>query len=546
LSEPARPLDAVAVTAVWREVFGREEIVEDDNFFAVGGHSIQAIAIARRLQQLTGVLLPFIDVMRYPTPSALASSRSATEPARAAAAAVAPAPAQLRVPLSPTQLEFYLVERMTAPEDARSTPYVVVLEPAPTWQACATAVAGLLDRHELLRTLIAIDDGRPVGCVVPADALAAQWRFDDLTDLPDPTAALQQAYEQALRRPFDLEAGPILGLHVYRLVDRAVVLFTLPHIAADGFSTRVLARDFTTMLAGGGLPPLPLQYRDHAAALAAWIDGPEGESARAFWRAALRGYRRRPIWPPTADGSQSFASRRLDLRLPRPALERATGLAAELGTTLFGILQAALNAVLHHDIGLDDLVVGSPVTTREGADSEGLVGPYLNTLPLRVRLHTRMTFRELVAQVDEARLAAFAFKQLPLDLIRQAVDHDGPLFDVGLTLQVPAQDDRQPRWDRPARGSGLRLPPSHSESLTVPLWIVTVEDRNGLSMSVHFRPDVLSAEEAASYGRRFCEAVERASALRDATLDELVSSPSLTPLGSIELDLVQRHVNNGT
>ncbi|HVR99010.1 MAG TPA: MupA/Atu3671 family FMN-dependent luciferase-like monooxygenase, partial [Thermoanaerobaculia bacterium] len=219
-----------------------------------------------------------------------------------------------------------------------------------------------------------------------------------------------------------------------------LLLLTLHHIATDGWSMGLLVRELAAFYQGETLEELPLQYADFALWQRRWLAGETLTQEVAWWRERLAGAPEEiPLpgdRPQAAAPSNRGESCRATLSLP-----------AELGplcraqqTTLFMVLLAAFASLLSRWSGEEDLVVGTPIANRNRVETEGLIGFFLNMLPLRVRLEGQPTFADLLATVREGALAAYGHQDLPFEKLVEALQpsrHLGrtPLFQVSLTLQ---------------------------------------------------------------------------------------------------------------
>ncbi|HEX7241967.1 MAG TPA: MupA/Atu3671 family FMN-dependent luciferase-like monooxygenase, partial [Longimicrobiaceae bacterium] len=293
-------------------------------------------------------------------------------------------------------------------------------------------------------------DGEPVQVVEPVRPFVL--RQAELAHLPEverEAAVARYAAEEAAL-PFDLASPPLLRATLLRLSEREhVLLLTLHHIAADGWSEAVLVRElgahYGALVSGGtsaALPPLPVQYGDYAA----WQRGLPAGGARQrsleFWSRALAGAPAalelpadRPRPP-----AQGFRGDTLRFRLEAPLVEALRALARREDATLFMALLAGLDAWLQRYTGEDDLVVGTPLAGRDHPALEPLIGCFINVLPVRVAVDGGEGFAELVRRARSALLDAYPHGDVSFDRIVDAagIARDAarsPLVQVLLALQ---------------------------------------------------------------------------------------------------------------
>ncbi len=323
----------------------------------------------------------------------------------------------------------------------------------------SAAFSAVVERHAALRTRFRSGDEGPVQVVVPAvRQLLPRVDLAGLPAAPRAVAVRRLAAEEAAR-PFDLAAGPLVRVCLIRLATGAaagpaagdeehVLLLTLHHIVADGWSLEVFLQDFSALygalLAGhpAALPPLPIQYADFAVWQRAWLAGAELEGQLAWWRQHLAGAPALLALPTDRPrpAVQSFRGGRVPVAFPPGLGERLTAFGRESQGTLFMVLLAGFAALLGRVAGAEDLVVGAPVANRQRSEVEGLIGFFVNTLALRTDLSGEPPFAELLERVRTVTLGAYAHQDVPFEKLvaelspERSLGHS-PLFQVVLALQ---------------------------------------------------------------------------------------------------------------
>src|SRR6202035_3205714 len=258
----------------------------------------------------------------------------------------------------------------------------------------------IVRRHETLRTTFALEDGQPVQVIASTPSLRIP--VHDLTRL---AAERLPAAEAAL--PFDLQRGPLLRAQLLSLSAREhVALFTMHHIISDGWSLGILIEEIAalyTAFAGGAPSPLPeppIQYADFAAWQREWLRGEALDEQVAYWKdewAGAPGVIELPADRPRPP-LQSAQGASVPVALDRALAGALDALAQQEGASLFMLLLAGFQALLHRYSGQDDVLVGSPIANRTQTEIEGLIGLFVNTLVLRGRLGApALRFRDLLA-----------------------------------------------------------------------------------------------------------------------------------------------------
>ena len=380
--------------------------------------------------------------------------------------------------------------------------------------ALRRALHTVVQRHESLRTTFADVDGAGEPMQVVAPVVPVTVPLVDLSGLAAGSRerlAAQLAGREA-HLPFDLAAGPLLRVGLLRTaVDEHVLTVTLHHIIADGWSLEVLVRElhagYRTAVEGRGpdLPDLPIQYGDFAVWQRDWLDSEQYAAELRFWLSQLDGVP--PLLELPTDRPrppvQSFRGAAVPVRWDASVRRRLARFGEEHGATPYMVLLTGLATVLGRYAGTDDVVIGSPVAGRTAPELEGLIGLFLNTLALRVRLTDDPGFAELLARTREVCLDAYAHQNLPFDRLVEALQPDrglshNPVVQVVCTVQATATATGGGGWP------GLEVEPL---------------DRDGRTASAKFDLSVLLFDT----GDELTGAVEYNSDLFDrATVERLV------------------------
>jgi amino acid adenylation domain-containing protein/non-ribosomal peptide synthase protein (TIGR01720 family) len=491
-----------AIAAVFAEVLGRDRVGPRDGFFALGGHSLLATQVVARVRRAFGVELPLRRIFESPTAAALAEHVEAALRAGEAppAGPLDAEPDGPRRALSFAEERLWLLDRLEPGGAEYVIPVAARLLGPLDAEALGRAVVALVERHDALRTTFTAEDGRPVAVVHAEARVALAVTRPAAPSRAEREAEARAALAREIRRPFDLTAGPLLRALLLAVDDEDhLLVLTLHHIVADGWTVGVLRRELSALYAGfvGGalasLPPAP-RYGAYARWQRRWMAGDVLAGQLAYWRSRLGGAPpelERPADHPRPP-AQTHRGARHWLTLP-PALAAALAeLGRREGVTLFMTLLAALDVLLYRHTGARDLVVGTPIANRTRAETESLVGLLANTLALRVQVAPEGSFRALLAQVREACLGAYAHQELPFERLVQelAPERDlrrAPVFQVMLTLQnAPAA---------PLALAGLTVRPEAADNGTAKLELAftALPGPEGLRVAIDFATDRFEA-----------------------------------------------------
>jgi amino acid adenylation domain-containing protein/non-ribosomal peptide synthase protein (TIGR01720 family) len=447
---PRSPVGEV-VAGIWAELLGVERVGLDDGFFALGGHSLLGTRAISRLRAAFGVEVPLSTFFEAPV---LADFAARVEAALSAGAAGTPPPLAAMAregppPLSFAQQRLWLVDQIEPGSPLYNMPGALRIQGPLDGPVLARCLAEIVRRHEALRTVFAAPAGAPVQVIRPPSPFPLSEV--DLSGLGEetrePVASALRAEEAA--RPFDLARGPLLRCFLLRLAegDHLAVL-TLHHIASDGWSLGILAREITALYSAfaagrpSPLPELPVQYADFAVWQRSWLAGEVLDGEIAFWRRQLAGLP--PLLKLPTDrprpAVQSFRGGSRPLLLPAGLTRDMEILARRSGATLFMVLLAGFQALLARWSGQDDLAVGAPVSGRTHREVEPLIGFFVNTLVLRADLSGAPSLRELLGRVRETAMVAYLHQDVPFERLvdelapERSLAHT-PLFQVMFALQ---------------------------------------------------------------------------------------------------------------
>ncbi|MEA2563977.1 MAG: hypothetical protein QOH06_5481 [Acidobacteriota bacterium] len=411
--------------------------------------SLLALELKNRLESGAGVSVSLTALLEGISPRRLAEQVTVAQPFEL------PAVEGTDHPLSYNQRSLWLAWRM-APE---SPVYNLALAARVSGDLDIEALSRLAERHAVLRTTYPLVDGEPV-----------QRIGDGAIDF---AVVDSGSIEEEAWRPFDLERGPVMRA---RLFSNGVLLLAVHHIAADFWSLGLILEGLAALEERhpSSLGFQPLAY----AAWARWqremLAGPEGERLWAEWRTALAGAstvldlpadRPRPPVPTHRGGSHPFS-------LGPELSGQVRSLAASSGATLYTVLLAAFEALLHRHTGREDMLVGAPAAGRTRPGLEEVAGHFVNLLPVRANLSGDPTFSELLARTRRSLAGALERQDLPFPVLVERLDpardpSRHPLVQVLFALEQPHRLERGAaaapfvlgRAGAPLRIGGLTLEP---------------------------------------------------------------------------------------
>ncbi|PLC06709.1 non-ribosomal peptide synthetase [Variovorax sp. RO1] len=441
------------VDAIWREVLrpaDAKPFARDAHFFTRGGSSLTATQVAARMSDHWAIDFPVRLMFEHPRLSECAAAvrQRRAEGARARPAPIAVLPAERRLhalPLSHAQERQWFLWQLDPSSAAYHMSGALRLTGALQVDALRAALDDLVARHESLRTVFR--EG--------SDGVAAQWITStgmlplEVVDLRDvPAGERDDRLEHEARRiksaPFDLTQGGLLRAALLRLADDTQVLaVVMHHIVSDGASMQVLidelAAGYAARLQGSAaaLPVPRVQYADYAVWQREWLAAGEAERQLAWWQKELGD--EHPVLELRTDRPRkpqaSYRAARHAFELPAPLLGQLRGVAQADGATLFMVLLAGLQVLLHRYTGQEEIRVGAAIANRNRVEFENVIGLFVNTLVLRNPIDGRTPLSRALAQAREAVLGAQAHQDLPFEQLVQRLQPErsmshSPLFQV--------------------------------------------------------------------------------------------------------------------
>jgi myxalamid-type nonribosomal peptide synthetase MxaA len=290
------------------------------------------------------------------------------------------------------------------------------------------AIQRVADRHEALRTTLALQEGALVQRIAPALDIA-------LNETTVPPVLVETTIREIAREPFDLEHGPLVrAALLHESSDSAVLVVVMHHIISDEWSMGVFWREVATaygaLTAGEQpeLPPLPLQYADVAWHQRQQLARGAYDAQLAYWSAQLQG--ELPLLQLPADRQrppvQRYEGGLVSRALPAELAGRIADVGRAASATPFAVLLAAFQVLLYRLSHQTDILVGTPVTSRDHAQTEGLIGFFLNTAVMRADFSKPAGFDALLAETRRQSVAALANQMLPFERL---VEHLRPRRD---------------------------------------------------------------------------------------------------------------------
>ncbi|PYP82376.1 MAG: hypothetical protein DMG65_26440 [Candidatus Angelobacter sp. Gp1-AA117] len=434
---------------IYAEVLGVERVEVEDSFFDLGGHSLLATQAISRIQSLFGTELPLYDIFEAPTVEGLARR---VEQALREGVSGEELPPMVRVsregrlPLSFAQQRLWFLHQLEPESIAYNIPAVLLITGKLDSDVLQRSLAEIVRRHEVLRTSLPVVHSDPIQRIAAPHPVPLP-----LIDLVGREQREEQAREIASAeavRPFDLLRGTLFRASLIRLEsEKHLLLFTLHHCVIDGWSVKILIREFTAIYDAftqgnpSPLPDLTLQYADFASWQRQWLAGAILEKYVSYWRRKLADVPMLQLRIGKEGSEMQTEQGRTDTYdLPTDAVKALQELSRARCGTLFMTLLAAFEILLQRYSGQVDFAVGTPIAGRDRMEIEQMIGFFVNMLPLRADLDGNPEFEELLGRVRTTVLEAYTHQALPFERLVEElnpprIDGRPQIFQVIFTIE---------------------------------------------------------------------------------------------------------------
>ena len=392
------------------------------NFLDLGGHSLIIIKAINRIAERSGIQLTINDFFATPSIAALAAIIDAGKKNSAIEFQIPRAPETAFPFASHAEERLYLVNSLDATSAAYNMTFFFRAGIAFNPDSLHEALLALVERHESLRTGFEERDGMIVRHIEPVEAITIGWREDDLSRYADPSAEALRLTAEEVSQPFNLNQPPLLRVRVIRISkEQTLILILTHHIVNDGWSSRVFLRELQQSYSAAEngtraeFTPLPISVRDYAL----WQRTRDWTETARWWKNTLKDAPDRIELPcdrplpdiPTNKGAI------IKKELPQETARALQQIALQNGVSMAALGMALFSALLFRLTRQSELVIGMGVAGRDRAELEGLIGFFVNVLPIRVKLDQESEFGSLLTHVHKTLMEALDHRDYPFDCL---------------------------------------------------------------------------------------------------------------------------------
>jgi len=443
-------------------------------------------------------------------------------------------------PASFAQRRLWFLDQLNPGDPTYTVPGGVEMEGPIDVDALERSLQEIVRRHEALRTRFDANRGEPQQ-VIDSEATLT-LRYLDLRSIPEQERKVKadQISREEAKKPFDLRSGPLFRVTLMCLADwhhRLVLI--MHHIISDRWSVGVLIRELAVLYNAftqgepSPLPELPIQYVDYTAWQQEQLSGEALQGHLEYWKRQLDGVQAEldllTDRPHRQDSSNQGAQYYFDIE---PDLTRDLRMfGREQGATLYMVLLAGYQALLHHHTGQQELLVGSPVAGRTRTEIEGLIGFFVNTIVTKAAFTKSTSFRQLVKHAKETTLDAFAHQDLPFEKL---VEELSPQRNVGRTpfFQTMFSLQNESMLGLKLGSANLRVMDIDIGTAKFELTFVLTESGDVIKASFEYSTELFNQTTIVSFADRFKFLIQELITEPDRPISEarLVSEPEMTRL----------------
>lgn len=524
---------------LWRKVLQSDTLGINDDFFLSGGNSLLAIRLVGKVKEFLEFDLSISELFAHPTVTELAKFIKEKRQKEIENTRITPfRPRPEVVPLSFGQESLWLTDKLEG-SNQYHIPVLLKLTGETRSDVLQEAIKNILQRHEILRTVISEQDEHTWQQVLPV----LGWELFESTQPPSETAFQFPTEDMAefLERPFDLGKDFMIRAKKYALNPQECLLFVVVHhIAFDGWSIPVFIKELFALIKAEKtgespfLPHLKIQYADYALWQRNRLCGPGFERKLQYWKEKLRGVQPLNLFEgPEYEHQRSHEGDILDFFVDGNQRKRMLRMGQSLGVSPFMILLTVFKSLIERSSGQQDLCVGTAMGGRKQVEAEPLIGYFVNPLPIRSVVDPEESFKQILLEVKQNVLEAFDNQEVPFEKIvaataqrRQFGVH--PLFQVMFVMEYGNEDLNK------AENFVMEVMPFAQTTAKFDLTFLVKEEPDALRVRIEYAKDLFDVATVQNLAAQFKQLLGAGLANPDQKLSQILPGQRLHGLGEIE------------
>ncbi|MCY8785573.1 non-ribosomal peptide synthetase [Bacillus spizizenii] len=403
------------IAQIWAELLGLEKVGRSDHFLSLGGNSLKATLMLSKIQQTFNQKVSIGQFFSHQTVKELANFIRGEKNVKYPP--MKPVEQKAFYRTSPAQQRVYFLHQMEPNQVSQNMFGQISIIGKYDEKALIASLQQVMQRHEAFRTSFHIIDGEIV------QQIAGELDFNVRVHSMDREEF--EAYADGYVKPFRLEQAPLVRAELIKVDnEQAELLIDMHHIISDGYSMSILTNELFALYHGNPLPEIPFEYKDFAEWQNQLLIGEVMEQQEEYWLEQFK--QEVPILQLPADGSRamewSSEGQRVTCSLQSSLIRSLQEMAQQKGTTLYMVLLAAYNVLLHKYTGQEDIVVGTPVSGRNQPNIESMIGIFIQTMGIRTKPQANKRFTDYLDEVKRQTLDAFENQDYPFDWLVEKVN----------------------------------------------------------------------------------------------------------------------------
>lgn len=426
------------LVGLWENILHVDRIGINDNFFELGGHSLKAASLSTAIQKELNYEISLKEIFKIQTIKGLSEYMVGLD--RKSCFRIAPAEESMYYDLSSPQKRIFILQSWEPKNTSYNMPGAFAIEGHLNMEKLKNAFSLIIRRHEVLRMSFHLIGERIVQTVHPEATL-------DIACIETREGILEDELRSFIK-PFDLTKAPLLRVRILRLSEeKHILLFDIHHIISDGMSLKIFFKELVSLYEEERFPPLNIQYKDYSVWQNKTLKSDVIKKQEEYWLDYLTRDSTEELIPVLnlqtdypRPIKQSYEGDTIRLVI-RPELTFKVKRAAEgAGVTVYMVMLAAYNILLYKYTEQEDIIVGSPVAGRRYADTENLIGMFVNTLAMRNHPRNNMTIRTFLEEVKKNAINAYENQDYPFEELVEKLNIKrdlgrNPIFDTMFSLQ---------------------------------------------------------------------------------------------------------------
>ena len=437
--EEAKTNTEKIVLKLWNEILNFELNDINVNFFSLGGHSLKALKLIGKIEQLFHKKITLKEFFSNPTIKEIAKKIDKTK--EVSYNNIKPVIKKEYYPLSHSQKRLWMLHEFSEVKAAYNVPRAYLLKGNFNRKAINKAFAYIFNKHEILRTTFKEVKGEPKQFITPINEFKTPITFEDLKI---EEVAIEKFIANLSNLPFNLSEGPLVSVKVYKKNETEHILFlNLHHIISDGWSATILLNElceyYNAIVAKEDFKviELPIQYKDYSVWQKEQFENESFQKHKAFWANKLSGELTRFSLPLSYPKTKTNVNEGKSLRyvIDKDLINKLALKTTELGVSFYMLLLAAFKTLAYRYTLQNDILIGTIVAGREKEELADQLGFYVNTIAQRTFVNGKVSFAELLQILKEDLLESVEHQYYPFDQVVNDLEitkevHNSSLFDI--------------------------------------------------------------------------------------------------------------------